>query len=80
MPELSDRDRAILAFENQWTRSDGAKEFAIRSTFELSAARYYQILNRLIDAPEALKAEPVLVKRLLRLRLERTANRAARTP
>jgi hypothetical protein len=76
---LTDRDRAILAFENQWTRTTGAKEFAIRETFRMSAARYYQLLNRLIDSPEALKADPALVKRLLRLRDERTRKRSLRS-
>src|SRR3954452_15776660 len=76
---LSDRDAAILAFERQWWRHAGAKEQAIRKEFGLSAARYYQLLGALIDRPEALRHDPMLVKRLLRLREARLAARHART-
>ena len=77
--QLSDRDAAILAFERQWWRHVGAKEQAIREEFGLSAARYYQVLGALIDRPEALRHDPMLVKRLLRLREARLAARHART-
>ncbi|MGO4534438.1 DUF3263 domain-containing protein [Leifsonia sp. 2MCAF36] len=76
---LSDRDAAILAFERQWWRHAGAKEQAIREEFGLSAARYYQLLGAVIDRPEALRHDPMLVKRLLRLRETRLAARHART-
>jgi uncharacterized protein DUF3263 len=75
---LSERDRQILAFERQWWRYAGAKEQAIRDLFDLSATRYYQALNALIDRPEALRADPMLVKRLRRLRASRQRARAAR--
>lgn len=76
--ELSDREREILAFERQWWRFAGAKEQAIRELFGLSATRYYQSLNALIDRPAALAADPMLVKRLRRLRTTRQRARAAR--
>ncbi len=76
---LSGRDAAILAFERHWWRHAGAKEQAIREEFGLSAARYYQLLGALIDRPEALRHDPMLVKRLLRLRETRLAARQART-
>jgi hypothetical protein len=69
---LSDFDRRILAFEQQWWRHAGAKEQAIRDTFQLSATRYYQALNILLESPEALAVDPVLVGRLRRLRQSRT--------
>ncbi|ERK71732.1 DUF3263 domain-containing protein [Leifsonia aquatica] len=75
---LSERDAAILAFERQWWRHAGAKEQAIREEFGLSAARYYQLLGALIDRPAALKHDPMLVKRLLRLRETRQAARRTR--
>ncbi len=75
---LSDRDLKILEFERGWWRHAGAKEAAIRSQFSLSAARYYQLLNAVIDLPEALRHDPMLVKRLLRARDARTQARAAR--
>ncbi|WP_136586623.1 DUF3263 domain-containing protein [Microbacterium hydrothermale] len=82
---LSDRDLAFLAFEGEWRRHAGAKEEAIRAEFGLTPARYYQLLGRLIDTPEALAHDPMLVRRLrrrrddaaaqLRSRLGRTAAR-----
>lgn len=76
--ELSDRDQAILAFERQWWKFAGAKEQAIRLRFDLSATRYYQVLNALIDRPEALVHDPMVVKRLRRLRAARQRARSAR--
>jgi hypothetical protein len=76
--ELSDRDRDILAFERQWWKYAGAKEQAVRELFDMSATRYYQVLNALLDRPEALAADPMLVKRLRRLRAARQRARSAR--
>lgn len=70
--ELSELERQILAFERGWWKRAGAKETAIRQRFNLSATRYYQLLNRLLDDPAALAAEPVVVSRLRRLRDART--------
>ncbi|GIG01700.1 DUF3263 domain-containing protein [Catellatospora citrea] len=75
---LSERDRHILAFEKQWWRHAGAKEQAIRDQFEVSATRYYQLLNALLDNPAALEREPVLVGRLRRLRGSRARTRSTR--
>ncbi|ONM47603.1 DUF3263 domain-containing protein [Nocardia donostiensis] len=75
---LSRRDRDILAFERQWWKYAGAKEEAIRELFGMSPTRYYQVLNALVDRPEALAADPMLVKRLRRLRSSRQKARAAR--
>nr|WP_322749212.1 MULTISPECIES: DUF3263 domain-containing protein [unclassified Frankia] len=76
---LSDRQRQILEFERHWWRYAGAKETAIRAEFTISATRYYQILNALIDSPAALVADPMLVKRLRRLRATRRRARAGGT-
>jgi hypothetical protein len=75
---LGRRDREILAFERQWWKYAGAKEQAIKELFDMSATRYYQVLNQLIDSPEALAADPMLVKRLRRLRASRQRQRSAR--
>ncbi|HEY5320601.1 MAG TPA: DUF3263 domain-containing protein [Galbitalea sp.] len=75
---LTERELAILDFEKQWWHHAGAKEAAIRSEFSLSAARYYQLLNAVIDLPGALRQDPMLVKRLQRARDARTQARAAR--
>jgi hypothetical protein len=68
MAELDVRDRAILEFEHKWWRRGGAKEQAIRESFDMSATRYAQVLNTLIDRPEALAHDPMLVQRLRRTR------------
>ena len=75
---LSDRDRNVLAFERQWGKYAGAKEQAIKDLFDMSSTRYYQVLNALIDSPAALEADPMLVKRLRRLRASRQRQRSAR--
>ncbi len=76
--ELTDHEREILGFERQWWKYAGAKEQAIKDLFDLSATRYYQVLNALIDRPEAVAADPMLVKRLRRLRASRQRARSAR--
>ncbi|MCB0932335.1 MAG: DUF3263 domain-containing protein [Mycobacterium sp.] len=75
---LTRREYDILAFERQWWKYAGAKEDAIKELFAMSATRYYQVLNALVDRPEALAADPMLVKRLRRLRASRQKARAAR--
>jgi hypothetical protein len=76
--ELSERDQAILAFEREWWKHVGAKEHQIRERFDVSATRYYQILNELIDSPAALREDPMLVRRLQRMRSARQRQRVAR--
>lgn len=75
---LSRREYDILAFERQWWKYAGAKEQAVRDLFDMSATRYYQVLNALIDRPEALEFDPMLVKRLRRMRSQRQRARSAR--
>ena len=75
---LSDLEIRILDFESNWWRFAGAKESAIKELFDLSAPRYYQLLNDLIDREDALVAAPMLVKRLRRLREARMSARTSR--
>ena len=75
---LSEREVAVLAFERQWWKYAGAKEQAVRELFDMSATRYYQVLNALIDSPAALAHDPMLVKRLRRMRASRQRARTAR--
>ncbi|TDE10396.1 DUF3263 domain-containing protein [Jiangella asiatica] len=75
---MDDRERAILDFERRWWKYPGAKEQAVRSTFDISATRYYQVLNSLIDRPEALAHDPLLVRRLRRQRAVRQQARTGR--
>jgi hypothetical protein len=44
----------------------------------MSATRYYMVLNRLIDREAALAHDPLLVKRLRKMRAERQRSRSAR--
>ncbi|MFT7841551.1 DUF3263 domain-containing protein [Saccharothrix sp. BKS2] len=74
---LNDREREILAFERQWWKYAGAKEQAIKELFDMSATRYYQLLNALIEKEEALAADPMLIKRLRRSRSGRQRARVA---
>ncbi|ROR73261.1 DUF3263 domain-containing protein [Bogoriella caseilytica] len=75
---LSDLEQRVLAFERQWWKYAGAKESAIREQFGMNATRYYQVLNRLLDSEQALAADPMLVKRLRRMRSARQRERTAR--
>lgn len=75
---LTDLEVRILDFEGNWWRYAGAKESAIKELFDLSAPRYYQLLNDLIDSQDAVEASPMLIKRLRRLREARLAVRIAR--
>jgi hypothetical protein len=75
---LTAREQEILAFERQWWKYAGAKEQAVRELFDMSSTRYYQVLNALIDRPEALARDPMLVKRLRRMRQSRQRARSAR--
>ena len=73
---LSDLEVRILDFERQWWKYAGAKDAAIKELFNLSATQYYELLNNLIDRPDALAASPLLIKRLRRLREARVASRS----
>lgn len=75
---FDERDRAILNFEREWWQHPGAKEDAIRQTFGLSPARYYQVLGKLMDSEAALAYDPMLVKRLHRVREDRQSSRQKR--
>ncbi|WP_375386702.1 DUF3263 domain-containing protein [uncultured Microbacterium sp.] len=77
--ELSARERAILDFEAAWSRHVGAKEEAIRAELGLTPARYYQLLGRLLDSAAAVVYDPMLVKRLRRIRDSREQARLARS-
>ena len=76
--DLSDRDRAILTLEAAWPRHGGMKEETIRAKLGMSPARYYQLLGRLIENEAALGFDPLLVRRLRRLRDARASQRTAR--
>lgn len=74
---MTPQQEVILQFERRWYAAQGNKEADIREQLDLSAVRYYQLLNAILDRPDALAAEPVLVKRLLRIRNSRQVARRA---
>ncbi|MGI9120323.1 MAG: DUF3263 domain-containing protein [Acidimicrobiales bacterium] len=65
---LSDREKAILDFERRWWSLPGPKEVSIRQHLDLSATRYYQLLGGLVDSADAVGYDPLVVRRLRRLR------------
>ncbi len=77
---LSRREHEMLTFERQWWRRAGAKETAIRDRFGVTPTRYYQVLNALVDRPDALATDPLLVQRLRRVRLARQRTRSSQGP
>ena len=73
---LGERDSAVLDFESSWWLYPGPKDRAIREYLGMSATRYYQVLRRLVEDPEAMRHDPLTVKRLQKMRSD-VAKRAA---
>lgn len=78
MTTLTSTETAMLELERSWWRFPGAKETEIRRRFNMSSTRFYQHLNELIDRDDALAHDPLLVRRLRRMRSERQRSRSAR--
>ena len=74
---LTEFEVKMLEFERSWWRHAGIKESSIKELFNLTPPAYYQLLNNLIDREAAVLAEPILVKRLRRLRDSRTQARSS---
>jgi hypothetical protein len=77
---LAEPARRVLEFERDWWGHSGAKELRIRRDFGWSAARYYQVLNAVIDTEVAVRYDPVLVGRLREVREQRSQQRRTRRP
>ena len=75
---LTQRDIAIIEFERTWWSEDSSKESIIRERFELSTTRYYELLGDLIDSDEAYEHDPLVIRRLRRLRDRRRKARFER--
>ncbi len=75
---LTERDQAIIEFEQSWWSEDASKESIIRERFELSTTRYYELLGELIDSDEAYAYDPLVIRRLRRLRDRRRKARFER--
>lgn len=72
--QSNDLDLRLLDFEREWWRHAGSKEAGVKEKFGISLSEYYERLNNLIDSEEALAVQPLLVKRLRRLRALRISN------
>ncbi len=75
---LDDRARRVLEFERDWWGHSGAKEQSIRREFGWTSARYYQVLNAVIDTDVAVRYDPVFVGRLRAVRDDRAQQRRTR--
>ncbi|WP_285662219.1 DUF3263 domain-containing protein [Actinorhabdospora filicis] len=62
---------SVLRFEKAWWKRPGVKEQKIREVFGWTLTQYYQRLNALVERPEAMAAEPRVVRRLQRMRARR---------
>lgn len=74
--QLSTLEQKVLEFERKWHTLGGAKEHAIREQFNMSSTAYFQVLNSLLDNPLAYAQDPILIKRLRRIRDGRQRDRA----
>lgn len=65
---MSELEQKVLDFERKWPVPTSLKHQAILAEFDLTPTRYFQILNLILDKPEAARRSPALVNRLRRLR------------
>ena len=80
MTALTDRDRIVLDIASTMPRNDDALRVAVRDRLDLTVTRYYQMLNALLDNPDAYSANPLLVRRLRSQRdRRRRTRRVSRT-
>lgn len=75
---LTDRELAVLDIARLSWRYEGAREQAMKDRTGLNPAQFTQVLNNLIDRPDVLAFDPLLVKRLRRVREARQRTRAQR--
>ena len=73
---MTDDDRRMLDFAGRWWRTAGAAEDAIRAEFGISATRFWQKVNQLLEEPDAAAYAPTLVSRLRRIRDTRSRRRS----
>ena len=71
---LDERDLAVLGFAKRH-HVHGMVEARVQAELGCSSTRYMQLLNALLDRPEAAEADPGLVGQLRELRDQRAAAR-----
>jgi len=76
--DLTDDELTMLTIERMWWQYSGLKEQVVREKLDISMTTYYQRLNALIDTERAMAADPMVVKRLQRIRERRQRSRSVR--
>jgi hypothetical protein len=66
---LSERYAAMLDFERAWWNHDEPRDQVIRARFQCSPDEYYAELTMVLEDPDAVDHDPLVVRRLKRLRL-----------
>ncbi|HLI15488.1 MAG TPA: DUF3263 domain-containing protein [Acidimicrobiales bacterium] len=77
---LSAVERRVLDFERAWWTLGEPKRDAIRARLQMSPSRYYALLDRLADSPDALAYDPLVVRRARRRRAARRARLFGEAP
>lgn len=75
---LTEREKDILDFEQSWWSLSIPREQAVRDRFQLTETEYVELLELLIATEAALEAEPLLVRRLRRMKDRRRQEHVAR--
>ena len=75
---LTEREKDILDFEQSWWSLSVPREQAVRDRFQLTETEYDELLEVLIATEAALEAEPLLVRRLRRMKDRRRQEHVAR--
>ena len=73
---MTDDERVALGIEAAYWKHLGAKETHIRETLGWSAVRHAQVVNALINRADVEAEEPMVVRRLRRVRERRRRVRA----
>jgi hypothetical protein len=66
---LDERSAAMLDFERNWWNDAEPRDHAIRARFQCSPEEYHAELTKVLDDPAAMDHDPLVVRRLKRLRL-----------
>lgn len=77
---LTERQQAMLDLERTAWTLDDSKEQLIRERFACTLETYYGDLNELLELPEAMEYDPMVVRRLRRLRDRRRRARLDQQP
>lgn len=72
---ITERQQAMLEFERTFWTFDDPKETLVRARFQCSIDEYHAQLNDLLEQPEALAHDPLVVRRLQRQRVRRRRER-----